>query len=416
MGCDGGNARQSVGAAAVTTLPDTAWRHRPGLAELIAALNDTLGDTTRYVGGAVRDGLLGVPVSDIDMATRLLPEQVIERLNTAGIKAVPTGVAHGTITAVTAGGPVEITTLRRDVATDGRHATVAYTDDWQEDAARRDFTINALSADPLTGEVFDWFNGIDDLNAGIVRFIGEPLERIAEDHLRILRFFRFHARFGRGVPDAAAYDACAARANDLMALSRERIADELMKLLATANPVAAIRLMLDRDILKPVLPEITDSALLARLVSREAEFAVDRDPVRRLAALIGPQPDIATGIAKRLRLSKAKAKRLATACASVRAGSVAALAYRVGVESATDRLLIGDGRTEDFAALATWQKPKLPISGLALVERGIESGPDVSRTLAAIEEAWIVAGFPVGPAFDAIVTGELVSRGIRART
>ncbi|AYJ86048.1 CCA tRNA nucleotidyltransferase [Sphingomonas paeninsulae] len=386
-------------------LPDAEWRHRAGLDDLIA----TLGDTARYVGGAVRDGLLGVPVSDIDMATTLRPEQVIERLNAAGIKAVPTGIAHGTITAVTAGGPVEITTLRRDVSTNGRHATVAYTGDWQQDAARRDFTINALSADLLTGQVYDWFDGCADLELGVVRFIGEPLARIAEDHLRILRFFRFHARFGQGEPDAAAYDACALRANDLMALSRERIADELIKLLAVANPVPAVELMLTRQILKPVLPEIEDAAMLARLILREAEFNLPPNAIRRLAALIGARPQAATEIAKRLRLSNAKSRRLVMACTSDNAQPIAALAYRIGVESAVDRLLIGQGVAGDFAALSHWRKPKLPISGGALISRGVESGPEVSRTLARIEEMWIMAGFPTGAAFDVIVDGALPS-------
>jgi poly(A) polymerase len=378
-------------------LPDAEWRHRAGLAELIAALDDT----ARYVGGAVRDGLLGVPVSDIDMATRLLPEQVVERLKTAGIKAVPTGIAHGTITAVTAGGTVEITTLRRDVATDGRHATVAYTNDWQEDAARRDFTINALSADLRTGQVYDYFDGLADLEAGVVRFIGAPLERIAEDHLRILRFFRFYARFGRGAPDAAAYEACATRANDLMALSRERIADELLKLLATTDPVPAIELMLARRILKPVLPEIEGSARLARLVAREAAFGIADNPVRRLAALVAAK--VADEIGKRLRLSKAKAKRLVIAGGQACTQPVAALAYEIGQEGAVDRLLIGDGTADDFAALAHWEKPTLPISGGMLISRGVPPGPQVSRTLAAIEREWIAANFPTGADFDTMV-------------
>ena len=184
-------------------------------------------------------------------------------------KAVPTGIEHGTVTAVSDGHPFEITTLRRDVTTDGRRATVAFTDDWKEDAARRDFTINALSADPQTGDVFDYFGGKEDLVARRVRFIGEPLERIAEDHLRILRFFRFHARFGLGEPDTAGLMACAQRANDLMALSRERIADELLKLLAVEDPTPTVAIMLDHGVLRPVLPEIATTAV-SRLAGSEA--------------------------------------------------------------------------------------------------------------------------------------------------
>ncbi len=312
MGCDRGNAGQFDRAASVVKLDDTVWRSHAGFSELIAALGG--GTTTRLIGGAVRDGLLAMPVSDIDLATKLSPEAVLACLTQAGIKAVPTGLAHGTITAVTAGGPIEITTLRRDVATDGRHATVAFTDDWQEDAARRDFTINALSADPDTGEVYDYFGGQDDLAARRVRFIGDPLQRIAEDHLRILRFFRFHARFGSGAPDRAAYDACSARANDLMALSRERIAGELLKLLASASPVASVRLMLDRGVLAPVLPEIVHGEKLDRLVGREASFGFEGHPIRRLASLVGPHPASARDIGARLKLSKADWKRLIAAC------------------------------------------------------------------------------------------------------
>ena len=261
LGGDSGDDRQSVAPAAMELKLDAEnWRKRRGMARLLSALGAEEG-LTRYVGGAVRDELLGLPVNDMDLATRLSPDEVVRRLETAKIKAVPTGIEHGTITAVSDGQPVEVTTLRRDVSTDGRRATVAFTDDWQGDAARRDFTINALSADPVSGEIFDYFGGLGDLEHRHIRFIGDPLQRIAEDHLRILRFFRFHARFGSGKLDQAALDACAARANDLMALSRERIADELLKLLAVEDPSATIGIMLQRGILKPVLPEIERARL-----------------------------------------------------------------------------------------------------------------------------------------------------------
>jgi poly(A) polymerase len=258
------------------------------MAALIAALGG--GEQTRFVGGAIRDTLLGLPVSDVDLATRLQPNEVIERLRAARIKAVPTGIAHGTITAVSAGTPVEVTTLRRDVATDGRRATVEFTNDWMEDAARRDFTINALYAEPGTGEVQDYFEGQADLENRLVRFIGDPLTRIAEDHLRILRFFRFHARFGRDEPDAAGLEACAARANDLMALSRERIADELLKLLGLPEPGMTVRLMVERGIFRPFLPEVDEAGVerLGRLASRERAAGAKPDGLRRLAALLPP--------------------------------------------------------------------------------------------------------------------------------
>src|SRR3546814_8215999 len=216
MGGDGGDDREPQPSARGdrVKLPRADGQKRQGRVRLLRALGAAEGET-RFVGGCVRDTLLGIDVSDIDLATRLEPGAVIERLKRAHIKAVPTGIAHGTVTAVLQGGPVEVTTLRRDVSTDGRRATIAYTDDWLEDAARRDFTINALSADPETLAIYDYFGGEADLADRKVRFIGDPLVRIAEDHLRILRFLRFHARFGRGDPDAAALDACADRANDL---------------------------------------------------------------------------------------------------------------------------------------------------------------------------------------------------------
>ena len=253
------------------------WLDRPGIPRLLNALDAEAGGA-RFVGGAVRDALLGLTPVDLDLATPLAPDDVVRRLEAAGIKAIPTGIAHGTVTAVSSGTMVEVTTLRCDLATDGRRATVAFTDDWAADAARRDFTINALYADPASGTVIDHVGGEADIAARRVRFIGAPLERIAEDHLRILRFFRFHARFGEGQPDRAALDACSARANDLMALSRERIADELLKLLGLPDPSPTLALMIERGILLPVLPE-----LLADAAPRIAALGARRD--RR-----GPSP------------------------------------------------------------------------------------------------------------------------------
>ena len=388
----------------MTVLPHAAWRTRPGLSAVIAALGGS--SKARLVGGAVRDGLLALPVSDIDVATRLLPPDVMTALKAVGIKAVPTGLAHGTVTAVTEGGPIEVTTLRRDVSTDGRHAEVAFSNDWQEDASRRDFTINALYADPVTGEVFDWFGGLADLDARRVRFIGDPLTRIAEDHLRILRFFRFHARFGTGSPDADALAACTARANDLMALSRERIAAELLKLLAATDPVPAMRVMIEQGIFAPVLPEITDAAPLERLIAREAEASVPGDALRRLAALIAPDPALARDIAARLKMSNTNLRRLATA-ASRATDRPDALAYRHGLDSAEDLILLGDKSIDELAALKNWHRPQLPLGGGNLIARGLSPGPIVAKTLALIEARWVEAGFPEGPVLDAIVSEEL---------
>jgi poly(A) polymerase len=398
-------------------LPKAQWQQREGMKALLAALDARAG-ATRYVGGCVRDTLLGLPVSDVDLATRLTPEEVMARLGKARIKAVPTGLAHGTVTAVVAGKPVEVTTLRRDVATNGRQAIIAYTDDWREDAARRDFTINALFADPASLEVDDYFGGEEDLAARRVRFIGDPLIRIAEDHLRILRFFRFFARFGTGEADGEALAACVERANDLMALSRERIADELTKLLALPAPVAAVRLMVERGILKPVLPEIgsEDVERLERLVGREAQAGAAPHPLRRLAALLPPDPDLAGAIARRLRLSNRSTRRLEAAAARSGDGDgPELLAYRLGAEEALDRILLGDGDPGAVDLLSGWQRPRLRVGGGDLIAMGLEAGPVVARTLQAIEREWAEAGFPPeGPAQRAIARRH-VDQALRER-
>jgi poly(A) polymerase len=375
-------------------VPPAGWD-----AEALARLGEAIGfgeGKSRYIGGWVRDTLAEVTPGDLDIGTQLLPEQVKARAEAAGLTvwSSPSGLAHGTVGVVVGGKPVEVTTLRRDVSTDGRRATVAFTEDWREDAARRDFTINALSADPVSGEVFDYFGGQDDLKAGVVRFIGDPLQRIAEDHLRILRFFRFHARFGRGAPEAAAYEACAARANDLMALSRERIADESLKLLGYAEPAGAIGLMLARGILKPVLPEIDGAGLdrLAALIDAERAANLAGDAMRRLIAL-GPQdPAEADAIVLRLKLSNAQRKRVAAALTAP-AAEPQELAYRIGVEGAVDRLLL-DGKPQAALEIAAWSPPRLPISGGTLVQRGLGAGPLVARALKMVEDSWVAEGFP----------------------
>lgn len=377
------------------TLPSAAWRGRAGLTELCAVLGAADGDA-RFVGGAVRDTLIGVTVHDIDIATRHQPSSVLTRLHDAGIRAVPTGLAHGTITAILADGPVEVTTLRRDIATDGRHASIAFTNDWREDAARRDFTINALYADPLTGKVFDYFGGLADLDSRRVRFIGDPLHRIAEDHLRILRFFRFLARFGDAA-DASALAACAARANDLMALSRERIADELLKLLVARNAAAVVALMLDHAILVPVLPEVTRSSRLANVAALEEQAAIPPDAIRRLAALIPDDPALGDVLGARLKLSNLQRKRLMLALDPAPLPAPRALVYRVGKPSAIDRIFLREpdsAAIELYHQIADWSPPTMPVSGGTLVARGIGKGPDVARTLRVIEDQWVAEDFP----------------------
>ncbi|MEZ5654439.1 MAG: CCA tRNA nucleotidyltransferase [Sphingobium sp.] len=381
------------------TLPDAPWRHRPGFEDLCKLLGVS-EDMVRLVGGAVRDGLLGLDVSDIDLATRLTPQAVMERLSSAGIKVVPTGIAHGTVTAVLDHRPVEITTLRCDVSTDGRRATIAYTDDWREDAARRDFTINALYADPISGQLFDYFGGIDDLSDRRVRFIGDARQRIAEDHLRILRYFRFLARFGSLPPDHAAYDACTDMANSLMALSRERIADELLKLLDLEQPLPVLRLMVAGAIFAPVLPEIDVRGLYrleAMLKLEQAASLPEPSPLIRLAALLPQDADVGDRVAARLKLSNKARKRIAAALKPAPAhNSAKELAFRVGRETAIDQLLLsGDPTvTTRIAELKAWQVPEFPVGGRDLIALGIEPGPAVSRLLAEIRDCWIAEAFP----------------------
>ena len=398
-------------------LPDADWRHRPGLDGLLAALGADQG-LVRYVGGAVRDGLLGMPVNDLDIATALEPQAVVDRLKAAGIKSVPTGIDHGTITAVIAGWPVEITTLRRDVSTDGRRATIAYTTDWREDAARRDFTINALYADPYTNEVTDFFGGVDDLEAGRVRFIGSAADRIAEDHLRILRYFRFLARFGRDTVDEEAYAACRAAANSLMALSRERIADELLKLLALPSPLASLRLMVDGGILVPVLPEIDAGGLarLEQLIARETLAGVQPAALRRLAALLPPDARVADLVGARLKLSKKARKRLVLSLEPMAATpSAHALAFHIGVEGAIDHILLDPSAPLDgVPSLESWTPPQLPISGGALIARGLQPGPDVAKALGEVQRIWVEEGFPDACRVDQIAD-QTVSKFQRAR-
>jgi poly(A) polymerase len=389
------------------TLPPVAWTQRADLAALVAALDPACDSLCRWVGGAVRDTLAGIAVKDIDMATSLLPDVVVARLTAAGIRTVPTGIAHGTITAVLAGGPVEITTLRRDVSTDGRHATVAFSNDWREDASRRDFTINALYADPHSLKISDFFDGRGDLAAHRVRFIGDAEARIREDYLRILRYFRFQARFGALPADVEAEAACAALAPGLKGLSRERVGWELIRLLGHPDPAPTVARMAELGVLVQVLPEADAGALPALIATENREHAAP-DALRRLAALLPADPALAETVAARLRLSSAQKKRLAGAAARTAgdADDARGLAYRLGLDEARDRLLlIGAG----IGALIDWTPPRFPLKGGVIVARGVHAGPDVARILRTVENCWIAEGFP-GPArvadlLDTIIAG-----------
>jgi poly(A) polymerase len=384
-------------------LPAAEWTRRDDLAHLTEVLGT---GNIRWVGGAVRDTLLGNPVKDIDAATPLTPDEVVARLKEAQIRSVPTGIDHGTVTALLPGGPVEITTLRKDVSTDGRRATVAFSDDWREDAARRDFTINALYADPLTRELFDYVEGLHDLEDRRVRFIGDPRERIREDHLRILRYYRFQARFGTTL-DEEAERACAELAPMLKGLSRERVGWELLKLLSVADPTATVQRMYQQGVLGVVLPETGDQEIVAfeRLVEAERAAGAALSPIRRLAALLPADARVAEQVAARLRLSSAQKKRLAMAADRAMPPSDArALAYRLGRDEAIDRLLLAGA---DPAPLEDWAIPELPLKGGEIVARGIAAGPEVARILQAVERRWVEEGFPGRARVEALVAEEV---------
>jgi poly(A) polymerase len=309
------------------------------------------------------------------------------------------------VTALLTEGPVEITTLRHDVSTDGRRATVAFAQEWQEDAARRDFTINALYADPATGGIFDYFGGLDDLAARRVRFIGDARQRIREDHLRILRYFRFQARFGSQPPDKESENACSELAATLKGLSRERIGMEMLNLLALPNPAPTVERMAELGVLAVVLPEAS-AAPLAELVAEEQRQSIAPDPIRRLAALLPADKARAVQVAARFRLSGVQKKRLA--CAAERdlgqSERPRALAYRLGIDQALDRLLL---MGTDIAPLISWAIPRFPLKGGAIVARGIKAGPQVAQILRTIEEHWLAEDFPGDARIEELLREEL---------
>jgi poly(A) polymerase len=371
----------------------------------MAALNDN-GGVTRFVGGAVRDALIGRAVTDLDLATDLKPDDVTARLVAAGIEVVPTGLKHGTVTAVTGGRHFEITTLRVDVETFGRRARVAFGADWQADAERRDFTMNALYLD-ADGTLYDPTGGRADLAAGRIRFVGDPATRIAEDYLRVLRFFRFQAQLGREAPGARALDACRDAAPKLATLSAERIRAELLKLLIAPDPVPTVRLMRDLGILAPILPEATQVDLLAGMVASERTFGEPAEPLRRLAALLAT--DATQVIADRLRLSNAEAERLVDIAGMESpprqdpAGMRAEI-YRYGLMRYVDRILLvaaelmrsGEPATHlapVLDAARSFAMPKMPIAGRDLVALGVPKGPAVGKLLRDAEAHWIASDF-----------------------
>jgi len=380
----------------------------PATVDVVTALA-AKGSTVRFVGGCVRDTLLGRPVKDVDIATPDTPERVVALLTAAGIKTVPTGLAHGTITAVTRDRHFEVTTLRRDVDTDGRHATVEFTDEWEADAGRRDFTFNALYAD-RDGTIYDPTGGLDDLAEGRVRFVGDAAVRIEEDHLRILRFFRFVAYFGRTAPDADAVAACEARVDLLKTLSAERVAAEVLRTLSAPEPTAALALMGSVGVLQAVLPEATRLEVMPRLRDIEVSSGFEPNALLRLASLMAPQTGaaIASRLARRLKLSNADKRRLTAYVAppvaitpNMSSGQVHAALYRAGYRLFTDLVFLAWARLgkqhDDFIRLlqdaARWDIPVFPITGDDLKSGGIPEGPEIGQLLEELEGWWVEGDF-----------------------
>jgi poly(A) polymerase len=391
-------------------LTDIAWLGSGPLKQLLGAL-DRDGEEARVVGGAVRNALLGLTAGEIDVATTATPDEVTRRVQAGDFKAVPTGIEHGTVTVVVEGQPFEVTTLRRDVETYGRHAKVAFGRDWRTDAERRDFTINALSA-RADGTVYDYVGGLDDLAQRRVRFIGEPAKRIAEDYLRILRFFRFHAAYGTSDhPDHDGLVACIAGRDGLDQLSRERVRMEMMKLVVAPHAVPTLIAMTDAGLTLRVLGGVSYLASFDMMAKVEAAIGAGADAVRRLGALGVWVGEDAERVAQKLRLTNAENERLVSMAEGWRwlspaagEGKARALLYRLGPQHFIDHMLLAWARSivgaqdDAWHALATlprrWTAPAFPLKAADFMSRGVEKGPALGVAMRAAEEAWIAAGFP----------------------
>jgi len=407
----------------------TPWMALPETRAVIAALEaQGFPGCARFVGGCVRNTLMGKPIDDIDIATTLTPDQVIDALSRAGLRAIPTGVDHGTVTALAGGKPYEITTLRRDVSTDGRRAVVAFSQDWDQDAQRRDFRFNALYAD-AEGRIYDpTGEGLADARAGRVVFVGDPMTRIREDYLRILRFFRFHAWYGKGEADQKALAACKALKGMVSGRAAERTQKELMKLLAAEDPRPALRLMAATGVLGSTLPFVKSLACFVSLVSIETEQLFESDPDLRLAALIPGDPEVAGQMAERLRLANNVRDRLIDAVGvSPRIVSwmspreARRAVYALGLRTFCDRVKLAwaaSGRPvtapqwRALLALAeTWNPPTFPLSGEEVMKAGVPKGPMVGEVMREIEIWWIDQDF-IEDKFSAIERLKAVAQGM----
>jgi poly(A) polymerase len=405
-------------------LGDAPWLESGATARVLGLLNGE-GEEARVIGGAVRNALLKIPIGDIDIATTAVPEEVIRRAKAAGIKSVPTGIDHGTVTLVVEAEPFEVTTLREDTETFGRKAKVAFGRDWASDAQRRDFTINALSVD-AGGVVHDYVGGLADIAARRVRFIGDPNRRIAEDYLRILRFFRIHAAFGAGEADRAGYLACISARDGLATLSAERLRMEMLKLLVADGAVAAVAAMADGGLLLPILGGVAYTGPFAAMIAAERLLGLPADAIRRLGALAVAVTEDARRLGARLRLTNAETKALDSMghrwwrLAGMDVAIARRRLYRLGEERYRDRLLLawaragGDADPAPWLALATlprrWSAPKFPLKAADFIARGIAEGPTLGHVLALAEDAWLAADFPLDQTALAAIADQAAHR------
>jgi poly(A) polymerase len=406
---------------------DAPWLKSGPTARVLEVLNGS-GEEARVVGGAVRNALLKIPVGDIDIATTALPTEVVRRARAAGIKSVPTGIEHGTVTLVVEGQPFEVTTLREDTETFGRKAKVAFGRDWVIDAERRDFTINGLSVD-ADGVVHDHVGGLADIASQRVRFIGDPGKRIAEDYLRILRFFRIHAAFGAGEPDRAGYLACIAARAGLETLSAERVRMEMMKLMVAQGAAPAIAAMADGGLLLPILGGVAYTGPFAAMIAAERLLGMQPNAVRRLGALAVAVTEDARRVATRMRLSNAETKALDSMghrwwrLAGMDEATARRRLYRLGEDRYRDRLMLawarsgGVDNSTPWRELATlperWRAPKFPLRAADFIARGIAEGPDLGQVLALAEDAWLAAEFPLDEAALKAIADQAATRFTR---
>jgi poly(A) polymerase len=411
----------------VRLLSDAPWL-ASGPAARVLGLLDGGGEEARVVGGAVRNALMRIPLGDIDIATTAVPDEVVRRAKQAGIKSVPTGIEHGTVTLVVEGQPFEVTTLREDTETYGRKAKVTFGRDWVRDAERRDFTINGLSVD-AAGVVHDHVGGLADIEARRVRFIGDPARRIAEDYLRILRFFRFHAAYADGAIDRAGYLACIDGRAGLAGLSAERIRMEMLKLVVANGAIAAVVMMADGGLLLPLFGGVAYTGPFAAMIEIEQLLDLAPSAVRRLAALTVAVTEDARRIATRLRLSNAEAKALDSMghrwwrLPGMDEAHAKRRLYRLDEGPYRDRLLLAWARTDagqdvgQWCALATlpqrWRAPHFPLRASDFIARGIAEGPALGHVLTLAEDAWLAADFPLEPKVLSAIADQTVSRFTR---